>query len=139
MTKKKEISKSDISEWEQYIKNPNDVFDKDRKINHSNLKLRFKFDLHGYSLKAANEKVKEIINSCYEHHYKEILLITGKGIHSNTEKDLFVSRELSKLRYSIPDYIKTSIELSDKVNEINVAGPKDGGDWAIIIKLRTIK
>ena len=97
MTKKKEISKSDISEWEQYIRNPNDVFDKDKKINHLNSKLRFKFDLHGYSLKAANEKVKEIINSCCEHQYKEILLITGKGIHSNTEKDLFVSSELSKL------------------------------------------
>ncbi len=139
MKKKKDISKKDQKYWEEYIKDPKDIFDKDKSKERSkNKDLRFKFDLHGYSLLEANKKVKEIIIFCSDNKYKEILLITGKGIHSSTEKDIYVSKDLSKLRHSIPDFIQSNTELLQRVNTIAPAENKDGGDGAIIIKLRSL-
>ena len=139
MKKKKDISKKDQKYWEEYIKDPKDIFDKDKSKERSkNKDLRFKFDLHGYSLLEANKKVKEIIIFCSDNKYKEILLITGKGIHSSTEKDIYVSKDLSKLRHSIPDFIQSNTELLQRVNSIAPAENKDGGDGAIIIKLRSL-
>ena len=139
MKKKKDISKKDQKYWEEYIKDPKDIFDKDKSKERSkNKDLRFKFDLHGYSLLEANKKVKEIIIFCSDNKYKEILLITGKGIHSSTEKDIYVSKDLSKLRHSIPDFIQSNTELLQRVKTIVPAENKDGGDGAIIIKLRSL-
>ena len=139
MKKKEDISKTDKNHWEEYLKNPRDVFDKDNNSERPSIEnLRFKFDLHGYGLLDANAKVKDIIFSCYEKKYKEILLITGKGIHSNTEKDVYASKNLSKLRHSIPDYINSDKELSHKVAKISTADKKDGGVGAIIIKLKKL-
>ena len=115
MKKKEEISNSDLKTWEEYTKNPKDIFDKDISRNKDLKKKRFRFDLHGYTLLEANQKVKNIINECYEKNYEEILLITGKGLHSNTEKDAYVSKNLSKLKYSIPEYIKSENELKKKL------------------------
>ena len=102
MTKKKNISQEDINTWKDYIKNPTDIVDKDY-VQKTNLSKghRFRFDLHGFNLIDANHKVKEIILSCVKKNYKEILFITGKGIHSNTEKDVYVSKDLSKLPLDI--------------------------------------
>ncbi len=139
MKKKKDIPKKDQKYWEEYIKDPKDIFDKDKSKERSkNKDLRFKFDLHGYSLLEANKKVKEIIIFCSDNKYKEILLITGKGIHSSTEKDIYVSRDLSKLRHSIPDFIQSNTELLQRVKTIVPAENKDGGDGAIIIKLKSL-
>tara|TARA_X000001036_G_scaffold230481_1_gene215320 strand:- start:286 stop:705 length:420 start_codon:yes stop_codon:yes gene_type:complete len=137
--KKKNISQEDINTWKNYIKNPTDITNKDKIQERNQLNTyRFKYDLHGLSLVEANEKVKEIILSCAEKNYKEILLITGKGNHSNTDKDIYVSKNLSKLRYSVPDYIKSDLELSSFIISIADASRMDGGDGAIIIKLKTL-
>tara|TARA_Y100001970_G_C14096905_1_gene783223 strand:+ start:578 stop:1009 length:432 start_codon:yes stop_codon:yes gene_type:complete len=138
--KKKDISIKDQTYWEEYIKDPNDIFDKDKTTGKSkNEHIRFKFDLHGYSLLDANKKVKEIIISCSEKKYKEILLITGKGIHSNIEEDEYSSKDLSKLRYSIPNFIQSNTELLQRVNTISPAERKDGGEGAIVIKLKSLQ
>ena len=139
MIKKKKISQVDINTWQEYLKNPTDITDKDQ--SHKNKILnnyRFKFDLHGYTLVDANIKVKNLILLCIEKNYKEILLITGKGNHSNTDKDIYVSKNLSKLRYSVPDYIKSDLELSPFIISIAEASRMDGGDGAIIMKLKTL-
>ncbi len=139
MIKKKNISQEDIDTWKNYIKNPTDITDKDQIQKASQSRPnRFKFDLHGFTLSQANEKVKEIILLCLEKNYKEILFITGKGIHSNTEKDSYVSNELSKLRYSVPEYIKSDPDLLNSVISISKADDVDGGDGAIIIKLKKL-
>ncbi len=139
MIKKKNISQEDINTWKNYIKSPNDITDKDNiqndsKSNHS----RFKYDLHGFTLLEANKKVKEIILLCVKKNYKEILLITGKGIHSNVEQDVYASRDLSKLKYSVPEYIKSNLDLSKHIVSILNADKTDGGDGAIIIKLKKL-
>ena len=110
--KKKYLSKEDKKVWEDFIKNPSDIFDKDKSHLKKNKNQRFKFDLHGFTLDEANKKVKEIIINCFEKKYKEILLITGKGMHSSNERDTYVSKDLGKLKFSVPDFIKTDEELS---------------------------
>ena len=136
---KKKISQEDINTWKKYIKNPTDITDKEKnqEINNS-INLRFKYDLHGFSLLKANEKTRELIMSCIKNNYKEILLITGKGIHSNTENDAYVSKDFSKLKYSVPEYIKSDEDISKHVVSILDASNEDGGQGALLIKLRKL-
>jgi DNA-nicking Smr family endonuclease len=139
VTNKKDLSKEDKDTWQDYIKNPSDVYDKDRSKSFTNkVKDRFKFDLHGYTLSGANTKVKELIISCIENNFREILLITGKGIHSTNEKDIYVSKDLGKLKFSVPEYINSDEELSKYILAIEEANEKDGGEGAILIKLRNL-
>ena len=139
MTNKKDLSKEDKNTWQDYIKNPSDVYDKDRSKSFTNkVKDRFKFDLHGYTLSGANTKVKELIISCIENNFKEILLITGKGIHSTNKKDIYVSKDLGRLKFSVPEYINSDEELSKYILAIEEANEKDGGEGAILIKLRNL-
>ncbi len=141
MIKKKDISKEDIDTWQSYIKNPSDIIDKDQEniaIDGNIKKGRFKYDLHGHTLFEANKKVKEIILSCVKKKYKEILLITGKGIHSNVEKDVYSSKDLSKLRFSVPEFINSDLELSEQIISITSADHTEGGEGAIIIKLKSL-
>ncbi len=139
MTKKKNISQEDINTWNNYIKNPTGIVDKDH-AQKTNLPKghRFSFDLHGFTLIDANHKVKEIILSCVKKNYKEILFITGKGIHSNTEKDVYVSKDLSKLKHSVPQFIKSDLDLSKHILSVSNADLSDGGDGAIIVKLKKL-
>lgn len=132
------INYSDKKDWENYVSNPKDIFDKDLKLNKTFQNQRYKFDLHGYSLLEANLKVKEIINFCLSKDYKEILLITGKGIHSNTNSNVYASKDMSKLRYSIPDYINSEEEIKNKILSIRSAPKEYGGDGALIIKLKKL-
>jgi DNA-nicking Smr family endonuclease len=136
--KKKDLSKEDSEVWQSYIKNPTDVYDKDLGKKSINRKERFKFDLHGYTLDEANKKVKEIIISCSKNKYREILLITGKGLHSTSGEDTYVSSDLSKLRFSVPDFINSDDELKNYIISIEEAEKKDGGDGAILIKLKNL-
>ena len=139
MKKKDDLSNIDKDLWEEYLKNPKDIFDKDL-INKksSNLKRRFRFDLHGFTLLEANQKVRELIISCQEKNFSEILLITGKGLHSNTDQNTYVSKQLSKLKFSVPEYIGSQKDLSNKIFSIEQASIKDGGEGAIVIKLKKL-
>ena len=139
MIKKKDLSKEDKKIWENYIKNPSDVYDKDKNNTKKELrKDRYKFDLHGLSLDEANSKAKEIIFFCSKQKYKEILLITGKGIHSTNGNDVFSSKDLGKLRFSVPEFIKSNQELTALILSIHEAEYQDGGEGAIIIKLKNL-
>ena len=139
MKKKEDISKSDIEEWEQYLKNPKDIFDKESEGKKSSTRPeRYHFDLHGFTLADANKKIQELIIFCQKNGFKEILLITGKGLHSNVDQNTYVSKDLSKLRFAVPEHIKSQKELSDKVVKIEQADVKDGGEGAIVIKLKKL-
>jgi len=135
--KKVNISSIDQTVWEEYVKNPKDIFDKEfkEKTSSENIK-RYRCDLHGFTLLEANKKVRELITTCQENGFKEILLITGKGLHSNTDQNTYVSKDLSKLKFSIPEYISTEKDLSDKIISIEKASIIDGGEGAVVIKLK---
>jgi len=116
--KKKDLSAEDKKVWEDYTSSPSNIYDKENQNNSINLrKKRFKFDLHGFTLDEANKKVKEIIFACIKKNYKEILFITGKGLHSNTDNN---------------------IELKNCVFSISEANIKNGGSGAILIKLKNL-
>ena len=139
MNKKKKISQKDLDTWNNNIKDPTDITNKDHvDTNNKSIPYRYKYDLHGFTLHEANKKVNEIILLCIKKNYKEILLITGKGIHSNTDNDIYVSKDLSKLRYSVPEYIKSDLNLSKNILSLNSASEADGGEGAIIIKLKKL-
>ena len=139
MKKKKNISQEDLDTWSRYTQNPTDIIDKEfSSKRYISTNHRFKYDLHGFTLNAANKKVEEIILTCVRRNFKEILLITGKGIHSNTENDIYSSKDLSKLRFSVPEYINSNPDLSNLVYSIATANNSDGGDGALIIKLKKL-
>ena len=139
MIKKKDLSKEDKETWDNFTREPSDIYDKDLQIADDNLRRnRLRYDLHGFTLEDANRKVKDLILSGIRNKFKEILLITGKGLHSNTEEDTYVSKNLSKLRFSVPEFINSCDELSRFVVSISEASLKDGGSGAILIKLKNL-
>ena len=139
MKKKEDLSKLDKDQWEEYLKDPKDIFDKElenKKIFETNHRLRF--DLHGFSLSDANQKVRELIINCHTKGFRQILLITGKGLHSNTDQNTYVSKELSKLKFSVPEYINSQNDLKEKIFSIDQASIADGGEGAIIVNLKQL-
>ena len=139
MIKKKDLSKEDKETWDNFTREPSDIYDKDLQIADDNLRRnRLRYDLHGFTLEDANRKVKDLILSGIQNKFKEILLITGKGLHSNTEEDTYVSKNLSKLKFSVPEFINSCDELSKFVVSISEASLKDGGSGAILIKLKNL-
>ena len=138
MIKKKDLSREDIKVWEEFTKNPTDIYNKERNLEASNRNKRFKFDLHGFTLEEANIKVKELIFSCITNNYREILFITGKGIHSTNDQNIYSSKDLGKLKFSVPEFIKSDQELTRLIISIEEADVKDGGEGAILIKLKNL-
>ena len=126
MIKKKDLSQKDKEDWQNYVKNPSGIFDKESSVESIKFrKDRFKFDLHGYTLDQANIKVREIIIDCVRNKYKELLLITGKGIHSTNDKNTYVSKDFSKLKFSVPEFIKSDDSLNSLITSISEAEKKD--------------
>ncbi len=138
MSKKKDLSQEDKQTWEDYIKDPTDIYDKDKNNRKKVRKDRFKFDLHGFTLDKANKKVKEILLFCVKNKYKELLLITGKGLHSKSDKDTYISKDFGKLKFSVPEFIRSNLEINKLIVSINEADVKDGGEGAILIKLKNL-
>ncbi len=136
---KKNISEKDEKDWKNFVDNISDVPNKDKLEDTKKTKVkRFKFDFHGYSLDDANKKIYEIINSCYQRGIPEILIITGKGKHSKSEDNVYVSKDLSILRNSIPEFIKNDSNLNSKIYEIGQPKENLGGSGALLIKLKKI-
>ncbi len=139
MDKKKDVDQENVKAWEEYIKNPSDIYDKEKNNSkHNSRRERFKFDLHGFTLDDANRKIREIIFFCKEKKYKELLIITGKGIHSTNDNNVYVSKNLGKLKYSVPEFIKSDEELNKLILSVTEADIKDGGEGALLIKMKNL-
>ena len=137
MKKKNHLSKQDKEDWKNFLKDTSKVPNKDQNQIIDSRDKKFRFDLHGLTLDEANNKVREIILSCSKKNFKEILLITGKGLHSSQD-DVFKSSQLSKLRYSVPEFIKSNLEISQLILSVETPPQKDGGDGALLIKLKKL-
>ena len=137
MKKKDSLSQKDKEDWKDFLENTSFIPDKDKANQNRYSNQIYKFDLHGLTLSDANTKVKEIVISCSEKKYKEILFITGKGLHSKDD-DVYKSDKLSKLRYSIPEYINSEPEISKLISSVSTPSQKDGGEGALLIKLKKL-
>ncbi len=133
------ISDKDKKDWDFFIKSneklPNKDFQhKDKKI----LNTR-SIDLHGYTLDEANKKIENFINQAFSENINKLIIVTGKGLHSENEKDPYVSKDLGILKYSVPEYISNNPSLMSKINEITDAKIEDGGTGAFYIFLKKNK
>jgi len=129
------ISDKDKQDWESFLSSDEKLSNKDFKLN-KKIKIKIKhIDLHGYTLQEANKKVQVFINSAHDNGVSKIIVVTGKGLHSNVEKDPYVSKDLSILKYSVPEFIENNSELSRKIIEIKDADIEDGGSGAFYIFL----
>ena len=133
------ISDKDKKDWENFVSSEEKLPNKDNKsINKKNFVTK-SIDLHGYTLEEANKSIQDFINKSYEDNINKLIVVTGKGLHSNNEKNPYVSKELSILKYSVPEFIKKNIDLVKKISEIKSANIEDGGDGAFYIYLKRKK
>jgi DNA-nicking Smr family endonuclease len=133
------ISDKDKKDWENFLSNDEKLTNKDLKIkNKKPLKIK-SIDLHGYTLEQANVAVENFIIRSYEKQIGKLIIVTGKGIHSQNEKDPYVSKDLSILKYSVPEFISKNINLMNIINDIQDASIDDGGSGAFYIFLKRKK
>jgi DNA-nicking Smr family endonuclease len=130
------ISDKDKKDWENFLSSSENLPDKDSKFKKINYMLTKTYDLHGYSLDDANKKIKEFIFEAYNKEIKKLIVVTGKGLHSQNKKDPYVSKDLGILKYSVPEYIKNDDELMNMISKIQEANDEDGGGGAFYIYLK---
>ena len=133
------ISEKDKKDWENFLSKNEKLPNKDLKLDK---KISFKIktiDLHGYSLEEANKSIEDFIIKSYQENINKLIVVTGKGIHSQNEKDPYVSKDLSILKYSVPEYISNSKNLMKLIFEIKDAKIEDGGGGAFYIFLKKNK
>ena len=135
----KNISDKDKKDWDKFINSNDKLPNKDlNKKNKKNFKIR-SIDLHGYSLANANKVVEEFINKSFMENINKLIVVTGKGLHSDNEKNPYVSKDLSILKYSVPEFISNNKNLMEKINEISEAKIEDGGAGSFYIFLKKKK
>ena len=130
------ISEKDKKDWQNFLESKKKLNNKDLIINKKKFKVTRSIDLHGYTLAEANIIIKDFINKCYKDRIYKLVVVTGKGLHSNNEQNPFVSKDLSILKYSVPDFIKNNHELMKKIIDIREADINDGGSGAFYIYLK---
>ena len=133
------ISDKDKKDWENFLSSEEKLLDKDLKFKKKNYNKTNSIDLHGYTLEEANKAIQDFINKSYEKNINKLIVVTGKGIHSNNETNPYISKDLSILKYSVPEFIEKNIELMQKISEIKNAKIEDGGGGAFYIYLKRKK
>ena len=130
------ISDKDKKDWENFLSNKETLLNKDLKIK-KKIPLKIKsIDLHGYTLEQANVAIEDFIIKSYEEKINKLIIVTGKGTHSQNEKDPYVSKDLSILKYSVPEFISKNKNLMNIINDIQDAKIEDGGSGAFYIYLK---
>jgi len=130
------ISNKDKRDWENFITSSDKLEDKDHlKKDKTSIKTK-SIDLHGFTLEEANKVIEQFINDSYLENIKKLIVVTGKGLHSQNDKDPYLSKDLSILKYSVPDFIEGNQELMKKILEMKDADIKDGGTGAFYIYLK---
>jgi len=133
------ISEKDKKDWENFLSKKERLPDKDNKLTK---KITFKtrsIDLHGYTLEDANKSIESFIIKSYQDKINKLIVVTGKGIHSQNEKDPYVSKDLSILKYSVPEFISNNKNLMKIIYEMKDAKIEDGGGGAFYIFLKKNK
>ena len=137
---KKKISDKDKLDWNKFISKNESVEDKDDiQTEKRNIFKERTVDLHGLTLEKANEYIKNFIIKSYKDKVNKINVITGKGTRSKNKHDPYISKDLSILKYSVPDYINRDKDLVSLIKNLSPARMEDGGEGAFYIYLRKKK
>ena len=131
-----DLPDKDKKDWDTFLASNNKLKDKDQiEFKKDSFQIK-SLDLHGYTLEEANKKVEEFINTSYLNNVKKLIIVTGKGLHSKNYENPYVSKDLSILKYSVPEYIKKNKNLMKKIIELKEANIKDGGAGSFYIYLK---
>ena len=130
------ISDKDKRDWENFLSSDQKLPNKDLKFSKKKISKIKHIDLHGFTIEQANKIIERVINESYHNKISKIIVITGKGLHSNVENNPYVSKDLSILKFSVPDYIKKNPQLMNKIVQIKDAKTEDGGEGAFYIYLK---
>ena len=130
------ISEKDKKSWEEFLSNDQKLPDKDNFQSEIKSKKTRSLDLHGKTLDEANQIIENFIRKSYEDKVHKLIIVTGKGLHSENEKDPYVSKDLGILKYSVPHFILNNKNLMNKINRISDAKLEDGGGGAFYIFLK---
>tara|TARA_B100001057_G_C22054444_1_gene645893 strand:- start:52 stop:465 length:414 start_codon:yes stop_codon:yes gene_type:complete len=134
-----DISEKNKKDWEKFLSSNEKLHDKDyKKLNQKIYKTK-SIDLHGYTLEEANKTIEKFIHQSFKEKINKLIVVTGKGIHSQNEKNPYVSKNLSILKYSVPEFIENNNSLMNMINEIKNASIEDGGSGAFYIFLKRNK
>ncbi len=135
---KKKLTDKDKKDWEDFTLGNHKIFDKDLLLKNSiNKKISSFIDLHGFSLENANKTVEKLINNSYKEGVKKITVVTGKGKRSKVGDNPYLSKELSILKNSVPEFIRSNQNLMKKIKKISEANIDDGSSGAFYIYLKS--
>ena len=133
----KKISDKDKKDWENFIKNNEKIPNKDLIYNKKTRQEKIKkIDLHGYTIDSANKTIEQFVKDCFDENITKILVITGKGLRSKSSENPYLSKDLSILKYSVPEFIESNKNLTKMIIEIKDAKIEDGGSGAFYIYLK---
>jgi len=129
------LTDKDKKDWRKFTSSRDKVSNKDFKLNKKNIEENTKriIDLHGFSLENANKIIEGFINNSYQEGIKKVIVVTGKGTRSKTANNPYLSRDLSILKHSVPEFIKSNSSLMNKIKQISEANIEDGGSGAFYI------
>ncbi|MDB2652650.1 Smr/MutS family protein [Candidatus Pelagibacter bacterium] len=130
------ISDKDKKDWEKFVSSKDKLINKDEKFKKKKFHETRSIDLHGYTLDEANIAIEDFIHMSHLNGVSKLIVVTGKGIHSQNEKDPYVSKELGILKYSVPEFIMNNKNLMNIIYEIKDAKLEDGGSGAFYIYLK---
>ena len=133
------ISDKDKKDWNEFVNSNEKLQNKDNQHQEKRFQKIRTIDLHGYTLEEANKTIESFINKAYLENVNKLIVVTGKGIHSDNEKDPYVSKDLGILKYSVPEFILNNTALMSMINEITDAKIQDGGGGAFYIFLKKNK
>jgi len=134
-----QISDKDKKDWQNFLSKKEKLPDKDNSYSKDKVIKTSEIDLHGFTLDEANKIVDRFINKSYDEGVSKIRIVTGKGLHSDNEKNPYISKDLSILKHSVPEYIKKNKELMKLIIEFKEASSHDGGEGAFYIHLKKNK
>ena len=134
-----DISEKDKKDWEAFVSSDEKIPNKDLiSVKQNNFKVK-SIDLHGYTLDEANKIIEKFIYKSFKEKINKLIVVTGKGLHSQNEKDPYVSKNLSILKYSVPEFIENNSGLMSIIREVKDANIEDGGGGAFYIFLKNKK
>ena len=115
----KKLSNKDKKDWKNFLSSKDKIYNKDLSLSQKNInkELVKTIDLHGLSLENANNVINDFINKCFHNNINRIIVVTGKGLRSNNVDNPYVSKNLSILKYTVPEYIKSNINLMKKIKK----------------------
>ena len=133
------LSDKDKKDWQNFLDSSEKLQSKDSYQLNDKIISERSIDLHGYTLEEANKLISEFIDSCYINKVKKVNIITGKGMRSKNLEDPYQSKDLSILKYSVPEYIKNNAELMNKIIKIDFESVNSPAKGNFDIFLKTIK